>query len=481
MSECIEYETRCSILIESYIANSIQEQIQDSSRYMYVFYYENGNRMTCNVFQRKEQILPCRRLLYMSGEWDSPLYLPMVRTVSREVNLTEDEIVACNSNFIVSKVKRLVLKKDDEFRICIEWRANQKGVTTTLTAEVEYTEEVRNNYTELVNKETQLVCTIKDELLKYTNNNTIRVNEILSIHKYCDKIDISTLCSVPCRVFNKLQNIKITNSNNVYYKYKYDGFKGKMVCYKENMCMYQDDAHVYLPRIYTGFLNSLPNLFIQVENMCNVVVKNKEVSNKCNLMNLESLIITDILGIKMGGFYYRPEPMNVLKFLQTYKAREVTFPMLEFGNKTIFVQSIITRKDELSNLNTTDEDEGNEDVMPIDGKILIYEDREYKYKIPTFDIKIKNNKGFVKTDSNVNIRNNSDNQINDQFFEQKNGIYEVSFKDRKISRLRNKLVVLRARTDRINPSTLQEVEDAEVEMDVLRKYSTVKSKLKKFN
>lgn len=485
----IEYETQCTIVLDPVYADMFRKSVTDRNRYMYVFYYENGTRMSRNLFQKKEPIMRPRRLLYLSGTWDKPFYVPMMRTACKEVTLDSSNLKWLSSSSITSRVERLIIKKENGFRISVDWRCDSKGINPYINGEVEYDEKTMMDYKSLKSIEAQLVCLMKEELFRFTKNMAI-VFDILSASRYSDKIEINTLYSTPCRVFNKLKNIKIEDPNEVYIKSKYDGFKGKMVCNKINNIMYIDDAHVCIPNVSSTFLNKLPNLFIQVENMCEVVQKKP---SDALYKYLDSLIVTDIIGMKIGGNYYTPEPQDVLTFLQTFKNREHLISMNDKSFKTVFVQRIINESTEKSlaqeptavkrrytrtTVAGVAEHADTTVILPTDGIILVYEDREYKYKVPTFDVKIKNGRAFVKKDANISTVNSNNVQLNDQTFNMPDGIYEVGFSNptKSQKKLVESLTILRRRIDRINPSTLNEVREAESEFVLIRNFG---NKIKK--
>lgn len=434
MSFVEELETSFAIPISDHIIDYILTTIPDvQNRTTYVYYFEDGSRVSQNVAQRKV-IKQRNNTLYLEGSFDNPIIIPMMRTVAIEYTID-----APPSMMTATQVNaRVILYKDEECRIFMEFRATNTGVLNFIVGEIEYTKEVRASFDALKLKEAILFSKLKKFLHSVFQNKPEVISDLLNI-KYMQKITMSELFKFPCRVFSKFHKNYIKN-NDIIVKHKFDGFKAKIVCVEPNIVYYQDDMFG-VKQLNSSVLNSVPNVVFQLENMCTDAAASSD--------SVPALILTDVLGVKIGKYYHMPDPKNVLQFFNT-----IQIPMhINFGDGA---KCIIPQK--VTEFNKKSQ-------YPTDGYIVIFENREFKYKVPTFDVKVLNKRIYIK-----NI-NNTDVSLNLEICKEPDGIYEVTFKNRHEScdNLCNELTFLRKRSDRTIPSTQEEVNEAKQEFLVIRK------------
>lgn len=456
----IECETYCALPLSASIANDILNSMTKEERIRrrtLVLYFNDDVRITNAQVQRKET-LERRTFAYLSGSFDSPILIPMVRAVSIETKLDE----APSVDDLTTEVVRYILfyKESTKIRVSLELRQQISGKKYYLTGEVEYEQNV--NFDEMKLLEAGLVSEIRSTLEGVFINRPEVISRIFSMADELPQMNESDLFKMPCRVFTKLHQTRIEDTRNVKIKYKFDGFKGKMVCVAPNKVLYQDDLNKIKP-LDTSMFNSMKNIIFQIENMCTAYRKgvpspDDEVYNK-----IPTIIITDILGIKMGGKVYMPEPLDVLKFLETFNRSEQYINFHDGGKQ-------VTAQRRLRVMNGS---KIPRSTFKTDGYILVYKNHEFKFKVPTFDIKIFNNRCYIKNENNVDVIEFPES------YPYPNGIYEVTFKDKRrgTSSLCKNLEILRRRFDRPNPSTKTEIEEAIKEFDLLRRNKDIGSVL----
>lgn len=487
-SKCVvEYETYFALPISTHVGDTIKSSIpksEMSAREVWVFYFNDGSRVTGTTSQRKI-IKSKARHLYLAGTLAEPIMIPMCRTISIEESAPLDAPL----EDLTSTVQRFVLYKQNSVRICLECRSNGNGHEYYISGEVEYPCEVARDFHALRIRENELVYELKDTLSQLFDSS--QVQNIMCVTHRVNSATHDSVFRMPCRVFNKFHKIQISDTKEFVYKHKFDGFKGKMVCVAPNKVLYQDD-NIKFGSFNSSIFNTVPNLYFQIENMCSAGRKSKESlmlmkkrngttassvatsssaasastrsggcgnkvanedssqsSSTSSIDQIPAIIITDILGVRMGGQLFMPEPLDVLRFLSTFN-RHHQFVNFGDGCKRVLVQQAVS-------VNSTTK-------FKRDGLIVIYRNKEFKFKFPTFDVKMLNGKCYVKNS------NNMDDSLNLEYYENMpDGIYEVSFSNLQAgtSNMCNYLTFLRLRTDRMTPSTRLEVEEAIHELDLM--------------
>ncbi|AAN04392.1 hypothetical protein K06A9.1a [Heliothis zea nudivirus] len=436
----MEYETYFALPVSTHIGECIKKNIARVDlphREVWVMYFKDNTRVTGTTSQRKHVISKSRHL-YLSGTMATPIVIPMCRTVSIEENVP----FTASMSDLSSMVQRFVLFRNNNIRISLECRSNGSGNEYYISGEVEYTLDVLNDFHGLRMQEAALVCELRDTLGQYFASNV--VSNIMCVLHRLQPATHDSVFKMPCRVFSKFHKVQIRDSKSFIYKHKYDGFKCKLVCTEPNKVLYQDDNIKFI-QFNSSIFNTVPNLYFQLENMCTNGRKESQSSSE----GIPTVIITDVLGVRLGGQLFMPEPEEVLKFLSTFN-RQQQYVNFGDGCKRILVQESI-------DVNATTK-------FKRDGLIVIYRNKEFKFKFPTFDVKLMNGMVYVKNS------NNMDDSLNLIHYDNMpDGIYEVSFDNLQAgtSSMCNQLTFLRRRTDRLTPSTRAEVEEAMHELDLM--------------
>lgn len=432
-----------SFHIGSHIYNSIDPTQMQTT---FVHYFENGVRVSKNQAQKKIIRYRSNGLIIL-GTFHNPIIIPIMRTVATEINLPHPPQMETTTQIN----QRIILFQHDKIRLSLEFRSTKIGMNFWIVGEIEYTAEDRSNYNTLKMREYNLYHKLKTTLdAIFKDDPSVVMSEIFSA-KYTTSMNIADLFKMPCRKFEKFHKKLIKDPSSVIVKHKYDGFKAKIVCIEPNLLLYVDDMNCF-KSINSSIFNRMHNVVFQLENMCTTGCTSgcTSDSNETRSETIPVLIITDILGIKMGDNYYMPDPQDVIQFLSSFSGKK---HYINFGDgaKKILVQSSVSIKSKSS--------------FPTDGYILIYENMEFKYKIPTFDVKISNKKCYAKNNNNVDVSINGCVYNNYE-----DGIYEVTFNDFSVisDKLCNDLKFLRRRMDRIIPSTLSEIEEMKREFNIIR-------------
>lgn len=255
-----------------------------------------------------------------------------------------------------------------------------------------------------------------------------------------DRIEINQHIQIPSRVLNHLT---CAGKNEIIgYKYKYDGYTGRLVILDKNMAHYSDKKYQYA---------SIKNLPAEIGKYQHLILQ-LEVFDTM-------LIVTDVIGAYISGIgkgrsvdLYSVAPVEVLKFLDKFKDKTYEI-RIDDKPKTLHFQRLLTTGMYINFLffilvcsHTracvflfTFLFKGTEKPLaPYDGFIAYGEQREYKYKAPTCDVKLKD--GCLYLDGN--------NQIFGRFktTQHPNGIYEIYLEN-------NEPVILRRRDDRKHAAT----------------------------
>lgn len=204
-------------------------------------------------------------------------------------------------------------------------------------------------------------------------------------------------------------------------KYKYDGYRGKFFILENDSILFMDALNNFETLLdYPSVLNLYKNLVLQVE-----------ILDDC-------IILTDVIGAYVNKKFYMVSPMDVISFfgcLNISSARYMFCDEIKILNKSmkLFVQKLI----DLS---------VDEPIGPIDGYIVISNFFEYKYKISTIDVLVRNHEMYLDTATKFpcTIPLMGINDLSD-------GVYEIMYYD-------GVYKILRKRMDRIMGCTIDEFE-----------------------
>lgn len=214
-----------------------------------------------------------------------------------------------------------------------------------------------------------------------------------------DKIHINSYNNVPSRpfgIYNLGDDIECRA-----VKYKFDGYKAKLFILSGIGYLIRP-VDTLITKIDIPQLKEYDNFFYQVECMD------------------DKIIITDVIGVYINGDLYSPNPVDALEHLKYLNINGI---QIVVDNKLYRIYNQYTIQD-------------GPPIDKYDGYIFVTMEKEYKVKIPTVDLELKNNFFYY---------NNNDNkiQVNDFKYNYEDGIYEVTFTQSFL-----KYKVLRQRFDR---------------------------------
>lgn len=288
----------------------------------------------------------------------TPIFLPLVRKVA-----TETVVAAPNISLITSIIDRKILHFHNNIRICLETQATREGSQHYLTAEVEYSELVSEDYKKLFyDYEENLVDTIFD-VFGVEWLNLLDDTDVLY-----QKIPLSALIGLSSRKFGTIGEAGIISG----IKHKFDGYKGKIIFRESSAAFYSDLNLCKNISVHNLKIKFPENIIFQVEIMTRFKTNRRP-----------SLIFTDVIGFKRANSLYMTEPVDVIRFFnwlnQKYSINSNIEPEHTITiNKTSFrikMQTSLKSYNETTNEMT-------------DGMILISGNREFKFKRPTIDAEL---------------------------------------------------------------------------------------------
>jgi hypothetical protein len=377
-----------------------------------VFFFSTY-RISENQKQIKTTTEKKHRLKFIESQ-----FLPYVYTESIETNI--DGIVDFSNDTIESATLRIIIYEKCNIRISVDFSTNGKFI---MIAEKEFDcpqtltqlNDCNDDFFDLV------VSKIRQHLPRVKYFTTPDSNII-----------IAELNNIPSKRFELLFNI---GPPPYIIKAKFDGYKGKFIIHKST----NGDAIFIDTIMKIGYIKNLPSELIA--NYNHFILQYEQMSS--------NVILTDVVGVYINAMLYETHPCDVLK----------CFNNLPFTNHTITLDSIpyqLFKQRALPGFSL-------ENIIPpdkADGFILIDGHQEYKYKIPTCDVRMLNNKLYIdneKFTNSIDYRSYCKMRL-------ENGIYEIHVpinaifkKDTGTFNLPFK--ILRSRIDRDHTSTLKEFDD----------------------
>lgn len=416
----IEYESSFSIKILESDFNDLK--LGKTCKKVFVMYYKNGTRISGNLVQYKKNV---SRPSFILKRYHNH-FIPWVRSVCSE------DPAPLDINFlnITTIVVRYILYENDGIRIALERRLHENGGDHYLCGEIEYIESVTTNYAQLLEHEDWLLNALDVICPKFHFDYELN-------YRQNDEADVPNITS---RTFHKFANVNPRYDPVMCrFKYKFDGYKGRMFTIKKDMICYYDDMHNLL-RINSPILNHLPNIIVQTELMA-----------KQRTGRRSTIILTDIIGAYVGRRLYIPEPLAVLDYFAECMSTDMILNMGPLGPRTMTCQRAI--------------DLVGESVQPTelkhDGYLFVYQNMEFKYKIPTIDVRIESGTCFLGNSTDVLT------MIPNWDPKNPNGIYEVG------PMADGHLQVYRRRLDRTQASTDAEYAEYTAEVEFFRDYLNI--------
>lgn len=355
MDAQIEKEVSIKIPIKNFVNENYKHSI--------VVYYENDMRISNGKQQIKKIV---HKTVYL--KWYQEIFLPCTYTVSSESDT--------NYNLYCSNIKKIITRftmyEENSIRIAIEFENNEYFL---------------RGETEDVNNLDQFYCLFLSYLKKCSYCN------------FYDQIPIPSYNSITSR---KFENFHIDlEINCLAIKYKYDGYKGKIIISGSLGYIFRPVEKTEVVTI--DVLKNYDGMVFQIECMD------------------DKIILTDVIGAYINGTLYSPSPMDSLKFLKHL-------------NLNVSPPSVL----DVYSIYTQHEIDDCEPFDKYDGYIFVTPEREYKVKLPTVDLQLVNNFFYYN-------QNDQKIQVSDYSYYFEDGIFEV---------MQNphdnmyKFVVLRQRFDR---------------------------------
>lgn len=286
-------------------------------------------------------------------KWYNNYFLPCVYTISTE-QTTNYDLLSLSLKKIIT---RFTLYEEHDMRITIEFENDGyflKGETENL-----------------------------DEIKKFYEKFTTFMRSTKCMNVY-DKIEINSYNSITSRSFGLFTiGDELTC---VGIKFKYDGYKGKLIV-GDSCCYLTRPVGNLIQKIIIPNLQKFKNFVFQVECMD------------------EKIILTDVIGIYINGTLFTPGPIDVMSFFLSLNLNEDP-PKVIVDDKlfSVYTQHYITESGQMA-------------IDKYDGFIYVSEHKEYKVKLPTIDLELRN-KFFYYHDE-------IQKQTSDFQYDYEDGIYEV--------------------------------------------------------
>lgn len=427
-----EFETtvrfKIPFSIFSYYKDELWTKLQNKQKSFVIYISDDGYdlRIHSNKFQKKNELERANYLVYLNNK-----FIPYSQTKSIE-SLAFQCIDYSKIQTIVTRYTLFELQPDnkDDFtniRIVIESISNDRGIDYMFAAEIEYAEEIYLN--------NNSISKTNNILFKYIKEILNPVWSFINIEY--DVIKPENVINIPSRIFHPFYQIDVTN---YLIKYKFDGYKGKMI-YTKNNFYYFDDLHNFnIIKIFPEIFKLFENIIFQFEIVQNDNNNNNNKENNNNTLNV--MVLTDIIGVYINNTLYTLKPTEVLKVFeyisQVLNVNNINNVIIELDNNIIYplqLQKAISNE-ELKN------NEINKINLLYDGYIIVSNELEIKYKIPTCDVRLFNYMLYI---DNMNEPITSDMFYNDKYVN--NSIYEVSIDST------GSIYILRKRHDRMFTST----------------------------
>lgn len=346
-----------------------------------IVYYENDTRISNNI-QQSKQVL--RKDTFL--KWHKNRFLPCTHTVSTETNITSDLF----SSNIKKIVTRHTLYNEMSIRITLDYE-NHNFYLNGETEDIQIADKFYDVY-----------CEYLDLYIQNTTN-------------YYDTFPITSYNRITSRKF-EIFNIG-DNVNCIGVKYKYDGYKTKLIITDNSEGYYLAPSVNIIQKVTIPEELSKFNKFVlQLETMSN------------------NIIITDVIGVYINNVLYAPNPGDVLDFFR--------YLNLNTKHLTIEVEQHTYR------LYTQHDMFERGPIDCYDGYIFVTRQHEYKVKLPTVDLHLIR-KFFYVYEGEKKI------QVGDHQYPFEDGIYEVIRHPRDHDGL-YRFIVLRQRFDRHYPCSKTE-------------------------
>ncbi|KAG8035412.1 hypothetical protein G9C98_006858 [Cotesia typhae] len=474
--ETVEYETSVRLPISQkifdLILDSFSKNHQDKSLILHyndtIFPNSDSNaypsyRLAGNTFQLKQCIhrLNLLKVIVCNNNKEEKttnkednntdfitkvMFIPFTRTTAKEAIAEASDKFSTIQDLII----RYTLYKQNNIRVCVEKISQPQGGAYYFSAEIEYDRDyTKINYEEF----TKMENTFWDLL---SSTYLCKFYHLLDTNAMYNYVELSQLLNIPCRKFSPIHEYSC-NLIDYKLKYKFDGYKGRMINnnLKKNTIIYWDDMH-NTGEISSGFLEEFPHVIFQYE-----VIPDKRW-----------IIFTDIIGVIFHKQLYMPEPNDVLEFFSSFPKREINHPLL---NDTLNCRSFnfvisdghisdqVALSDEFQiGVQFVIQDGDDFDyfsasfIDQTDGFIIVCNNREYKYKIPTLDVRIKSEMAYL----DESLTPIFEKKLTASFLLNPQSIYEITLR-------KGQVLILRERFERQFTSNSDEFEAFKRELEFM--------------
>ncbi|XP_057340764.1 uncharacterized protein LOC130677881 [Microplitis mediator] len=479
--ETIEYETSVRLPISQAIFDLMIEKFsKDKFEKSLILHYNDtvfpnsdsnlypSYRLANNAFQLKQcihrlnllKVIVCNQDNKESLKNDidigsenlitNAMFIPFTRTTAKETIAEASDKFSTVQDIII----RYTLYSENNIRVCVEKISQNQGGAYYFSAEIEYDRDYKTiNYEEFTKIENSFWNLLSDKYLP-------EFYHLLDTNAIYNYVELSQLLNIPCRKFSPIHQYSC-NLIDYKLKYKFDGYKGRMINNNLNTdtILYWDDMH-NTGEISSKFLNRFPHIIFQYE-----VIPDKRW-----------IIFTDIIGVIFHKQLYMPEPNDVLSFFSSFPRQEINHPLLSDKTNCRSFKFIISINDNRNNndddgllkdefsigVQFTIRDKENEDYFSssfidyTDGFIIVCNNREYKYKIPTLDVRIINEMAFLDESATPIF----EKKLVASFLLNPQSIYEITLR-------RGQVVILRERFERQFTSNSEEFEIFKSELEYM--------------
>lgn len=468
-----EYESsfkmKLTSLLFSNLVSSLMKRDNNKICRHYIYYYNDGKRLIKSlsgfeyVFQTKT-VHESNKIMRVYFHDDNEMYFfPVVRTKACEIMTSvpnsQASVVKIITRYIVAIVTNTSTNRQfNNVRIALEEHVTKIGSDLMLSCEIEYSEETYRVYSKTIEIEDIFFKIILNNLQQFEVN--FNNTNFLSLDHITSDVDID-LFNAPSKKFHHLFNLNL--STNVTLFKKWDGLKGRLVCNNNGIIYYDDLKKMYFSdnincNIYHK-LSLLKNVVLQCEILLkdtyreNGDTRSDGMKHRRRQNQYNTLILTDVLGVFVPFYqgssnkFFACEPLDAMKILehisQFIDGELLVFPEVLFHVDT---QKRITSGNCINIQNNKN----------VDGLIILFGNRLYKFKPPTFDMRFTKNHFYLENSKQIFNIHDPKEILTD-------GIYEFCWTSE------NEYEKIRKRYDRNCSSTMTEFLNSKREAEFIFK------------
>lgn len=382
----------------------------DNIRICYAW-YNNILRKVCQI-KKVHKLTRTLRIIQLD---ETVKIVPICRSHSSEELAIIPSYLYSTTGFTV----RHVLYEKNNIRISADEVISSQGTSFFFCGEHEYTKNDAMKWKNYKMRENELF----DVLLDKFKSIFLKINFNLNF----DTPKIEDIYSIPSRKFSNFHDKEFDSSSYLILP-KWDGYKGRFVIKESGVIFTLNDVGEICV-VYQRF--EFDNIFgekiwIQYEI----------------LESVQKIVITDILGVYINKKLYMPDAEDVILYFKSLNLKGFTINFR--GNLDVNNYYAVQIQKPVPSLDAR--------FFPIDGFILVSNNKLFKYKIPTIDFRVCNNLLYI------------DGEITPECFDDynlKDGcIYEFQKKG-------NTFSCIKLRHDRKYTSTVEEYKEFQANCNLL--------------